>query len=75
MNLTAEQQQAVRAGHAVPVNVGNVECMVMRKDVYERGEEFDYTPWTDEEIELLASEAADLLAGDGLDEPDEPTAP
>ena len=72
MNLTAEQQQAVRAGRAVPVTVGGVQCVLLRKDVYERGDEVDYSPWTAEEIDLLAAEAADLLAGDGFDEPEGP---
>ena len=40
-------------------------------DVYERGEELDYSPWTDQEMDLLAGETADLLADDGFDEPDE----
>jgi hypothetical protein len=30
-----------------------------------------YGPWTNEEMDLLAAEAADLLAGDGFDEPDD----
>jgi hypothetical protein len=34
------------------------------------GDELDYGEWTNEEMDLLAAEAADLLAGDGLDEPD-----
>lgn len=31
----------------------------------------DYSPWTNDEMNLLAAETADLLDGDGLDEPDE----
>lgn len=37
----------------------------------QRDESLDLGPWTAEEMNLLAAEAADLLAGDGLDEPDE----
>ena len=69
MNLTAEQERAVSNGQAVAVTVGGAACVLIRKDVFERGEELDYGPWTNEEMDLLAAETADLLAGDGLDEP------
>jgi len=49
--------------------VAGAACVLLRKDVYERREDADYRPWTKEEMDLLASETADLLAGDGLDEP------
>jgi hypothetical protein len=71
MNLTAEQEQALLRGQAVQVNVGGAPCILLRKDVYERGEALDFSPWTAEEMDLLAAETADLLAGDGLDEPDD----
>jgi hypothetical protein len=71
MNLTVEQERAIQNGQVVAVSVGGATCVVLRKDVYERGEEVDYGPWTKEEMDLLAVEAADLVAGDGLDEPDD----
>jgi hypothetical protein len=71
MDLTAEQERAIHEGQAVAVTVGSAECVVLRKDVYERGEQVDYGPWTGEEMDWLASETADLLAGDGFDEPDD----
>jgi hypothetical protein len=71
MELTAEQEQAIQRGQAVPVTVGGAACVVLRKDIYERGEALDYSPWTAEEMNLLAAETADLLAGDGFDEPDD----
>jgi hypothetical protein len=71
VKLTAEQERALHDGRAVQVTVGGAVCVLLRKDVYERGEELDYSPWTDQEMDLLAAETADLLAGDGLDEPDE----
>ena len=71
MKLTAEQERAIQNGQAVAVTVGSAACVVLRKDIYERGEEVDYSPWTKEEMDLLAVETADLLAGDGLDEPDD----
>jgi hypothetical protein len=69
---TAEQERAVRTGQAVQVSVGNAECILLRKDAFERGEEVDYSPWTQEEMDLLPAETADLLADDGFDEPDGP---
>ncbi len=71
MELTAEQEQAVENGLAVAVTVGTAECVLIRKDVYERGEQVDFSPWTQEEMNWAASETADLLAGDGFDEPDD----
>jgi hypothetical protein len=71
MKLTVEQERAVQGGQAVRVNVGGAECVLLRKDVFERGEAVDFTPWTREEMNLLATETADLLAGDAFDEPDE----
>jgi hypothetical protein len=73
MELTAEQERAIQDGQAVAVTVGSAECVVLRKDVYECGEreQMDYSPWTKEEIDWVASETADLLAGDGFDEPDD----
>jgi hypothetical protein len=71
MDLTAEQERAIKNGQAITVTVGGAACVVLRKDIYERGEELDFSPWTKEEMDTLAAETADLLAGDGLDEPDE----
>jgi hypothetical protein len=71
MKLTVEQAKAIQNGQAVEVTVGNAACIVLRKDVYERGGKLDYSPWSTEEMDLLAAETADLLAGDGLDEPDD----
>jgi hypothetical protein len=70
MKLTAEEERAFQSGQAVQVKVGEAECILLRKDVYERGEPVDFSPWTPEEMGLLAAETADLLAGDGFDEPD-----
>jgi hypothetical protein len=70
MNLTTEQQRAIQNGQAVRVTVAGADCVLVRKDVYERGDELDYGPWTADETNLLAAETADLLAGDGFDEPD-----
>ena len=71
MKLTAEQERAIQNGQVVAVTVGSAACVVLRKDIYERGEVVDYSPWTKDDMDLLAAETADLLAGDGLDEPDD----
>jgi hypothetical protein len=70
MEFTREQEQAIHAGGVVTVTVGGADCVVLRKDVFDRGQALDYSPWTREEMDLLAAETADLLAGDGLDEKD-----
>jgi hypothetical protein len=69
MDLSAEQVRAVQSGQVVPVDVAGSQCVVLRKDVYDR-ETLDYDPWTTQEIDLLAAETVDVMAGDGLDEPD-----
>jgi hypothetical protein len=51
--------------------VGGAEYILLRKDVYEQAESLDFSPWIAEEMDLLAAETADLLAGDGFDEPAE----
>ncbi|HLW67685.1 MAG TPA: hypothetical protein VKS79_20380 [Gemmataceae bacterium] len=71
MTLTAEQERAIQEGHAVVVTVGGQPCVVVRKDIYDRAEKMDYGPWTDDEMNLLAAETADLLAGDEYDEQDD----
>lgn len=79
MNLTSEQIQAIREGAPVPLVLPEVgeECVVLRRDAYEKIKQrvyedpLDYSPWTAEEMDLLADEALELVSGDGLDEPDE----
>ena len=71
MNLTAEQERAVHSDQAAQESVGGAACILFRKDIYERGEAVDFSPWAPEEMDLLAAETADLLAGDGFDEPDD----
>ena len=71
MKLSVEDKRAVQSGQVVAVSVGGIDCVLVRKDVYEHGEVLDYSPLTKKEMNLLASETADLLAGDGFDEPDD----
>jgi hypothetical protein len=53
------------------VDVLGTPCILLCKDVYERDETADFSPWTPEEMDLLAAETAVLLAGDGFDEWDD----
>ncbi len=36
MELTHEQQQAIQLGATVPLVVANTECVILRKDIYEK---------------------------------------
>ena len=71
MKLSAQQESAIYEGQAVEVIVAEAPCVLLRKDIYEKSGAVDYGPWTEEEIDLLAAETADLLKGDGLDEQDD----
>lgn len=56
MDLTAEQRTAIEAGEPVPYVVGRTECVVLRKDVFERMQQvaYDDGDWTEEEMLSLA---------------------
>jgi hypothetical protein len=43
MNVTAEQELAVQNGHTVTVVVAGRPCVLLRKDIYDRGEALDYS--------------------------------
>jgi hypothetical protein len=55
MNLTSEQQQAIDRGEAVTFTVDGRECVLVRKDVYERVREIipDDIPSIDEQLYML----------------------
>ncbi|MCI0379534.1 MAG: hypothetical protein L0215_18145 [Gemmataceae bacterium] len=63
IELTEQQVQAIAAAGARPVVVldptTSTPYVLLRQDVYHRLRELDYddSPWTDEEMELLAWEA------------------
>lgn len=44
MHLTEQQQQAVENGEALPVHVGNSECVVIRKDILDLAGTVDDLP-------------------------------
>jgi hypothetical protein len=63
MTLSVEQQKAVENGEPVALNVSGTDCILVRKDVYLRREtEFDTSPWTTEERDLLADEAEAIIS-------------
>jgi hypothetical protein len=79
MNLTPEQLQALDQGQPVLVTLAGRECVLLSKGRFTQmksnsdEDTLDYDPWTQEEMNLLADEAAELLAEDGLDEWETPS--
>jgi hypothetical protein len=69
MQLTQEQLEAVRNGESVRLNEGGTDLVVLRADVFERLRDlvYDDSPWTDEEMDLLAAEDADALGWEGME--------
>jgi len=74
--LTEEQVQAIiAAGKTPPIVVDpkmKTRYVLLRQDVYERlaDHEFDDSPWTDEEMELLAWEAGKQAGWEEMDDYD-----
>ena len=74
--LTEERVQAIHAaGKTPPVVVDpqtKTRYVLLRQDVYERlaDPEYDDSPWTDEEMELLAWEAGKQAGWEDMDEYD-----
>ena len=63
MNLTMEQQKALEKGEPVTMNVGGTESVLVRRDIYLRLDpDYDTGPWTVEEMNLLADEAAEMIS-------------
>jgi hypothetical protein len=69
MPFTKEQLDAVRNGVPVRLNAEGTDLIVLRADVFDRLKEllYDDSPWTDEEMALLAAEDADSLGWEGMD--------
>ena len=61
LNLTAEQRSALNSGEPVPCVLEKTECIVVRKDVFERMRHvaYDDSEWTSEEMIALAERAFD----------------
>ena len=77
IELTEQQVQAITtAGRTPPVVVdpkSKTPYVLLRQDTYERlkkDAEYDDSPWTDEEMELLAWEAGKHAGWENMDEYD-----
>ena len=69
MQLTMEQLKAAEHGEAVRIEAGGKTFILITQEAYE--DSLDFSPWTTDEMNLLADEAMELVSGDGLDELDE----
>jgi hypothetical protein len=67
LDLTPEQQRTVEGGDPVPLTVNQTECVVVRKDVFERMKHvaYDDSEWTPEEMSAAAAHAFDSADNDG----------
>jgi hypothetical protein len=63
MTLTSEQTRAIQNGQAVSVTVDQTECVVVRKDVFQKIRQlaYDDSEWSDEEMEAAAAGMFDAL--------------
>jgi hypothetical protein len=63
MILNMEQQRAVENGEPLALNVAGTECVLLRRDIYLRGNpDYETGPWTVEEMNALADEADEIIA-------------
>ncbi len=70
MVLNLDQQAAVAKGEPVLLNVGGTECVLVRRDIYFRLDpDFETTPWTIDEMNLLADEAEEMISQREAHEP------
>ena len=69
VQLTSEQLKAAEQGEAVKIDADGKAFVLISQAVYE--DELDLSPWTQQEMDLLADETMQLVSGDGLDEADE----
>jgi hypothetical protein len=76
IELTEQQMAAITAAGRAPAVVVDLQTktpyVLLRQDVYEllKDQEYDDSPWTDEERELLAWEAGKHAGWDEMDEYD-----
>jgi hypothetical protein len=71
IELTQEQALALKEPRQTPIRVVDPltreAYVLLRADEYERLKDYDASPWTDEEMDLLAAEDADALGWEGMD--------
>ncbi len=66
MHLTQEQLHDLEKGEPVRVTIGETPCILVREEVYQ--EEMDSSPWTIEEMNLLADEANEIISRSETDD-------
>jgi hypothetical protein len=71
IELTPQQAQTLQNAAETPPRVldplTQQAYVLVRADEYERLTDFESSPWTDEEMDLLAAEDADALGWEGMD--------
>jgi hypothetical protein len=70
MQLTQDQLETIRSGHAVRMVELGTEVVVVRADVFANLQAlmYDDSGWTDEEMAILAAEDADRLGWEGMED-------
>jgi len=63
MNLTQQQEEAVQNGDAITVQIGKSECIVIRRDIFDRAmvRLYDDSEMTDNELHAIAARTLDDL--------------
>jgi hypothetical protein len=71
IELTEQQRQAVQQHPGQPLRLVDPTTqqtfVLIRQELYERLMPYDDSPWTDEEMDLLAEEAGEMLDSFGKD--------
>jgi hypothetical protein len=71
IELTEQQRQAVQAHPGQPLRLVDSTTqqtfVLIREELYERLKPYDDSPWTEEEMDLLAAEAGEMLDSFGKD--------
>jgi hypothetical protein len=62
MELTSQQTDAIASGQAVPVAVNETECVILRKDLFERVRHLIY-----DDGDLTRDEMQNLIAAIGME--------
>jgi hypothetical protein len=69
MQLTKDQIKAIQTGETVRLQEAGTDIVVVRADLFDRMQvlTYDASPWTAEEMDLLAAEDADRLGWEGME--------
>jgi hypothetical protein len=71
IELTEAQRQAIQEHPGQPLHLVDPTTrqtfVLIRQDLYERLQAYDDSPWTEEEMDLLAAEAGEMLDSFGKD--------